>query len=126
MIIEQSSFFNLMIDILIILAFVAYIIVTTIIQMKIAKKTHWVTSFIIPLITSILIFVTIGNIHLFWIFTFFSFGYYLLVYNIKYYQKQSKKSEQNKVNIKDLWLDCIGYFQQSFSTVFFISKKQLS
>lgn len=102
MIIEQSSFLNLMIDILIILAFVAYIIVTTIIQMKIAKKTHWVTSFIIPLITSILTFVTIGNIHLFWIFTFFSFGYYLLVYNIKYYQKQSKKSEQNKVNIKDL------------------------
>jgi hypothetical protein len=93
---------NIIIDVLIILAALVYVVLTTIVQLRIAKKSHWIFSFVVPLLTSALIFVSINNITLFWILSFFDFGYYLLVYFIKHYKKQDRMNEQKRVNIKDL------------------------
>jgi hypothetical protein len=101
MIIEQSIS-SVIIDILIILAVLAYAVVTTIVQMRIAKKAHWIFSFVIPFLTSALIFISISNTYLFWILTFFSFGYFQLVFFVKFYTKKDRMIEQKKVNIKDL------------------------
>ena len=85
-----------------IIVIVIYLVVSSFIQYKIAKKRNVYIGFIIPLLTSILIGMFIVNDLLFWMLTFFGFSYYLLIFFLVRNTQSLELNESTKIDLKDL------------------------
>lgn len=79
-----------------------YLVVSSFIQYKLAKRRNIYIGFIIPLVNSMVVFITIMSSTLFWVLTFFGFSYYLLVFFIVRNTKSLKLNDSTKVDLKDL------------------------
>lgn len=96
---ENTAILSTLIFVVII---VIYLVVSSFIQYKIAKKGNIYVGFIIPLLASIFVGMIISDYLLFWILTIFGFSYYLLIFFLVRNTKSLELNESTKIDLKDL------------------------